>query len=260
MVSTNRETVTVSTLSETNQIRGQMQVSVIVPNHGRDITRLKESLPKDVELIHIDRGLERSEQRNIGIDESNGKYLLFLDSDQSVSPGLIDECILLMQKGYSCVYIPEVIVVDSFFGKIRKFEREFYTGTAVDVPRFVRKDCCPYFDKRLVGPEDALFGSRIKGKKAISKECLYHHDDISLFEYISKKNLYGKSMAMYKKINPSDPCLNIWYRCVTVFVEKSKWRKLLCHPILSMGIVILLLLRSMIYFNNVYLDKTQQIG
>lgn len=204
-------------------------------------------MPKDVDFIEVNQGLERSRQRNIGIENSVGNVIMWLDSDMSIDTGLVKECEGLIKMGYSCVYVPEVIVAKSFFGKIRKFEREFYTGTWVDVPRVVAKNHCPRFNEELHGPEDADFGNRIKGIRAISTHCIYHHDDITLFEYLRKKTYYTKSMERYAELNPGDPCLNIWYRCVVVFVERGKWKKLLRHPVLSLGILFLLLARGIIY-------------
>jgi glycosyltransferase involved in cell wall biosynthesis len=223
-------------------------VSVIVPNHNRSIDAIRASVPRNVELFEVYLGMERSRQRNIGIMHSKGKYLLILDSDQSISEGLIDECLELMEQGYSALYIPEVIVASSFFGRVRAFEREFYTGTAIDVPRFVRRDCCPLFNEDLNGPEDADFGNRIKGERAVTRGVLYHHDDISFVEYCRKKTYYTKSMARYKELWPDDPCLSLRYRCWTVFVSGGKWKRLLRHPILTLGIIFVLGVRGWIYY------------
>jgi glycosyltransferase involved in cell wall biosynthesis len=225
-------------------------VSVIVPNHNRDLTILKNSLPKGVEFIEVNLGLERSIQRNIGIKQAKGKYILWLDSDQSISYCLIDKCVKLMEMGYSAIYIPEIIVVKSFFGKIRKFEREFYVGTAIDCVRFLRKDICPLFDETLNGPEDSDFDRRVPGFRAIAKNVLYHHDDIGFLEYCRKKAYYTKSMKRFAEKWPNDKCLNIWWRCFGVFVEKGKWKKLLRHPVLSIGILFILLVRGVIYYVN----------
>jgi glycosyltransferase involved in cell wall biosynthesis len=234
-----------------------MKISVIVPNHGRDIENLTEAIERspvqedvDVEIIFINHFGERSRQRNIGINAAKGDYFLILDSDQSISPGLLMECCKLMKSGYSCVYIPEVIIADSFFGRIRAFERQFYTGTAIDVPRFVRRDCCPMFDENMIGPEDADWGNRIEGFRATSKDVLYHHDDISFREYCRKKAYYTKSMRRYAEKWPGDPCLDIKYRCWTVFVEKGKWRKLIRHPVLAICIIFIILVRGVIYVSN----------
>lgn len=224
-----------------------MKTSVVVANHGRDITKLKDSLPKDVEFIEINLGLERSKQRNMGIKQSTGDIVIWLDSDQSLSPGVVKECEELLKCGYTCIYIPEVIVAKSFFGKIRKFEREFYTGTAIDVPRAVLKSKCPLFDEDMSGPEDADWGNRIPGLRAISKNVLYHHDDISLIDYFKKKSYYAKSMSLYANRWPIDKCLNFKYRCFDVFVQDGKWKKIVRHPILSLGILFIIFVRGLIY-------------
>jgi len=225
----------------------QYKISIIVPNHGR---KLNIGASRDIEIFEIDTGLERSKQRNIGIRHAKGKYFLILDSDQGVSQGLIEECEAMMEQGYDCLYIPEVIIANSFFGRIRAFERTFYTGTAIDVPRFVRRECCPMFNEELTGPEDADWGNRIPGKRGVTQNVLYHFDDISLLQYIRKKSYYTKSMARYRKLWPEDKCLNIKYRCWTVFVENRKWRKLVRHPILTLGIVFILAVRGWIYLRK----------
>jgi glycosyltransferase involved in cell wall biosynthesis len=227
-----------------------MLVSVVVPNHGRDLTVLKASLPKDVELIVVDEGKERSEQRNIGIDRATGKYLLILDSDQSVSPGLIDECVTLMRAGYSCLFIPEIIVAKSWFGKLRAFERTFYTSTAIDVPRFVRADHCPKFDTSMSGPEDADWGNRIKGFRGTTTRPLFHHDDVPIGEYFRKKAYYSKSMKRYAEKWPHDPCINLKYRCWDVFVQNGKYKQLLKHPVFALGIIALLIGRAIVWLRH----------
>ena len=224
-----------------------MLTSVIVANHGRDTSVLRASLPPGVEYIEINQGLERSVQRNMAIKQAKGDIIIWLDSDQSLGPGVVKECENLIRTGYTAIYIPEIIVADSFFGRIRAFERTFLTGTAVDVPKAILKRCCPLFSEELHGPEDADFGNRIIGLRAVSKNVLFHHDDIDFKSYCEKKSYYSKSMDRYKELNPDDPCLNIWYRCVTVYTEKGKWKKLLRHPIYTVGIIFLLIARGYIY-------------
>jgi glycosyltransferase involved in cell wall biosynthesis len=225
-------------------------VSVIVPNHGRDLSLLKHSLPADVEFLEIDLGMERSKQRNIGITQAKGEILLILDSDQSIHPGLINELRDLFKLNYSAIYIPEIIVAKSFFGRIRAFERTFYNGTAVDVPRAVLAKACPFFDERLHGPEDSDWGNRIRGVRAVSRHPLYHHDDIGFIEYCRKKAYYTKSMRRYANKWPDDPVLKFKYRCWTVFTENGKWKNLIRHPVLTLGIIFVLIVRGIIYAKN----------
>jgi len=229
-------------------------VSIVVANHGRDLTELVESIGrstvKPLELIVIDEGRERSWQRNKGIKQAVGDCIIWLDSDQSISPNLLQECLVRTKNGAKSLYIPEEIIAKSFFGKIRAFERGFYTGTAVDVQRFVVANMCPFFNEELTGPEDADWGRRIHGKKGITKSPLYHHDDIGFWDYCKKKAYYTKSMRRYAEMHPSDKCLNPWYRCFGIFTENRKWKKLVKHPILSIGVFFIVAVRGVIYLTN----------
>lgn len=229
----------------------QLKTSIVVANHGRDLTILKQSIPQSCELIVIDEGKERSYQRNKGIAQATGDIIIWLDSDQSLSPGLVGEVQdLFGSKVYKSLYIPEIIVVKSFFGKIRAFERTFYDGTAVDVPRAVLKQVCPKFNEELNGPEDADWGRRIPGLRAVTKHPLYHHDDVGFMEYFRKKSYYAKSMRRYKELNPDDEVLDWKYRCFWIFVEKGKWKKILRHPILFAGVMFIIAVRAWIYIKN----------
>jgi glycosyltransferase involved in cell wall biosynthesis len=230
------------------------KVSVIIPTrHNEDISMclnaVKASSYKNIEIVVVDEGLERSAQRNIGITLAKGEYLLVLDSDQAVSKYLIDICvgILHYRKDIKALYIPEEIPGKSFFNRVRNFERQFYTGTCVDVVRFVRRGC-PLFDKSMSGPEDSDWDRRIGGeRKTVKGGRLYHYDNMTLKKYIAKKSYYAKSMKLYHEKHPDDKVLNLWYRCIGIFIENGKWKQLIKHPILTLGIVFILAVRGVIY-------------
>lgn len=229
-------------------------VSIILPiRKGEDIKgcleRIELSTYEDYEIIVVDEGLERSKQRNIGIDRANGDYLLILDSDMWVTPELIEECVFLM-VGYDSVYIPERIMTKGLFGRVRNFERGFYNGTAVDVVRFVKAKDCPRFDESMSGPEDSDWDRRVKGKRAISKNCFYHYDNVTLKSYCKKKAYYTKSMGKYTLKNPDDKIMDLRWRCWGVFVENGKWRECVRHPFLMIAVMFVLFLRGVIYYSG----------
>lgn len=233
-------------------MRSPGKISIIIPTHNEDLEPILNSISRsfypDYEVIVIDEGKERSYQRNKGIDLSTGDYLLILDSDQPISPLLLWECAELM-KNYDAVYIPELIMTKGFFGRLRNWERQFYTGTAVDVVRFVKwvGDYLPYFDETLHGPEDTDWDRRVTGKRVISKSWLYHYDNIGVIKYFKKKIYYSKSMNEFAKKNPNDKILDLKWRCWTVFTENGKWKRLIKKPHYTLALGILILVRGVIY-------------
>lgn len=232
-------------------------VSIIIPTHGkRDLSlvtqAINESSYKHVEIIIVNEGKERSAQRNIGIDRSKGKYLLFLDSDMMIHKSLITECVWTMERYslYQGFYIPEIIKTKGLFGTIRNWERQFYTGTLIDVVRFVRACNCPKFDESMSGPEDTDWERRINGKKETSYFPYYHYEDINFISYFKKKAYYAKSMGEFQKKNPYDKILSFKYRCFDVFVENGKWIKFVSNPFFALCVLFTLFVRGIIYKLN----------
>jgi glycosyltransferase involved in cell wall biosynthesis len=228
-------------------------VSIVIPTHKGDkvlpdcLEAIKHSNYKNLEVIVVNEGWERSKQRNFGITRATGKYLMYLDSDQLVSTRLIDECVELMECGFNGIYIPEIITTEGFFGYLRNWERGFYTGTAVDCVRFFRRANCPLFDEDLTGPEDSDHDRRVNGLRAVTKNVLYHEDNVTFASYLKKKIYYTKSMRRFAEKHPNDKVLNFWWRCFGVFTEQGKWKRLVARPDLALCLFGLIFIRGVIY-------------
>lgn len=231
-----------------------IEVSIVVPNHGRVISAIKKvaNVMPEVELIEIDLGLERSTQRNIGINAAKGQYIFILDSDQVPTRELIHECIFIMGRNPGCngIYIPEIIRGDDWFTKLRRYERQFYTATPIDVVRFVRKSICPLFDESMSGPEDADWDLRIPPVKLQSRLPLYHDDHVSFLQFLRKKAYYARSMQKFRELHPDAKVLRWWYRIFGVFIENGKWVQLLKHPIMAVKLYCLIFIRGIIYLRK----------
>ena len=242
-------------------------VSIIIPHNNEDtlakcIESIKKSSYKDVEIIEVCEGKERSEQRNIGAKRAKGEYLLFLDADMYIHSELIADCLDLCEdfpgrdaegfveyEGcYDALYIPEVVVGKGFWIKVRNFERSFYNGTCIDAIRFMRKDKFPGFDENLTGVEDWDMDRRFKGDKGMASFPIYHVEgEFNLWKYQRKKAYYTKWMDRYKRLYPKCKELNFWYRYFGVFWEGGKWKKCLKAPILYLSTLFLRLLVGVIY-------------
>lgn len=238
-----------------NQSYPQNKIEIIVvDNNSTDKT--KEIAEKFTEKV-FNKGPERSAQRNFGIKKAKGKYILFLDADMSLSEKVIEECVDKFledgNKNLVGLYIPERILGDSYWCKVRDFERSFYNGTVIDCVRFFPKkiwEKAGGFDENLTGPEDWDFDKKVRntGKTDIVKSKIYHNEsDFSIIKYLKGKSYYAKSFDKYiNKWGKDDPDIKkqfgLWYRYFGVFLENGKWKKMIRYPVSAISLLILKIL------------------
>lgn len=235
---------------------------IVVDNNSTD--RTKEIARKYTKNV-FNKGPERSAQRNFGISKAKGEYILFLDADMSLSEGVIAECVNKFTSSrvneLVGLYIPEKILGDSFWCKVRDFERSFYDGTVIDAIRFFPKKVWEEvggFDESLTGPEDWDFDKKVRNlgtTDTIKSKIDHNESDFSIIKYLQGKIYYAKSFDKYIKKwgkNDSDikKQLGFFYRFIGVFVENGKWKKLLSHPILAAGMYFLRILVGSEYLSS----------
>jgi glycosyltransferase involved in cell wall biosynthesis len=215
---------------------------IVVDNGSTDQTK---KIAKMFTSLVFNKGPERSAQRNYGmIDIAKGTYVMFIDADMMLSPGLVKQCIVHMARS-TCLalHIPEVILGKTYWCKVRRFERSFYDGTVIDGARFFLKDAFVQaggFDESMSGPEDWDIDKKIKQKGIIDlldrspnsewfrsswnmrkfieehgvcaakpANVIYHNEtEFNLKKYLSKKGYYADSFNVYiKKWGQDDPII-----------------------------------------------------
>lgn len=188
------------------------------------------------------QGPERSAQRNRAIRESQGEYVLVLDADQYLGPSVVADAVALMRDpGVHGVIVPEDTQGEGFWGRCKKFERDFYLigDESVEAARFFRKSevlAVGAYDERLTGPEDWDLSDRMLAKYggfARTTSTLLHDEGrIVLAELIGKKRYYVAGGAKdYIHVTPP-------HRRVPFPLRPSvrkQWRRFLRHPILGAG-------------------------
>lgn len=207
------------------------------------------ALPK-----HLSKKMNpRGAQINYGFSKSSGSVVFFPDADMTFDRDLLKEAVERMDQGADALYLPEVIVGRGMLGRIRNFERSFYTKTAIDAIRFVKRDIFVKVkgfdsDNLQFGPDDWDFTKRVKQVTAhigITRNRKFHHEEqLSFKAYISKKTRYSASFESYvKKWGDKDPDvqkqLGFYYRYVGVFTENGQWKRLVEKPILTLGLYVL---------------------
>lgn len=247
-------------------------ISVVIPTYHceRTIERCLVSIKKqkypNVEIIVVDSinykmdekykkiikkyaryfqdGPERSIQRNRGIKEAKGEYILIIDQDMYLTPEVIEECYGCL-KGNIALTIPEISIGSGFWTECVAFER--YISIFLEEGM---NECCRFFKKKdalaiggydteIVGVEDSDFHYRMKkiGRIGKIKKYLYHDEGrISFFGRIKKKYYYSQAFKKYLKRYPG-------IAVVQFFPIKKAYIKhfdlLLRHPLLTAGLVLL---------------------
>lgn len=258
--------------------RGQL-VSVIITtkNEERVIGRLVRSIKNQtyeaIELILVDNysidktseiakkigvkvysyGPERSAQRNFGAKRGNGKYYFFLDADMELTKDVVKECVEVIESNskIGAISIPEKSIANTFWEKVKAFERSFYNlkgDPATDAARFFSKNAfekCGGYDTNITGPEDwDLRDTILKSGYKIARvnALIYHYERIkSLVDLLRKKFYYGlKSHRYLSKQKVSLIGAETIYFFRPVFYKN--WKKLLTHPILTFAMILMLTL------------------
>ena len=133
---------------------------IVVDNNSTDKTKslCHPDRSGGIPLIHFfTHGPERSAQRNFGVSRAKGEYILYLDADMILSKDVIKDCVIKIQNnpGVIALYISEIVMGNSFWCRVRRFERSFYDGTVIDCVRFISKkafDAVKGFDENMSGP------------------------------------------------------------------------------------------------------------
>ncbi len=179
---------------------------IVVDNYSKDATR---EIAKKCGVRIFLKGPERSAQRNFGTKQANGKYLIFLDSDITLSAKVVTECMSKVNEGYRIITFPEIIVGEGFWARCRALEARCYLGdNEIEAPRFYDKnvfDKLNGFDESLTGTEDwdlrekaTKKGFRIGRIRALT---VHYEGRVSLIARLKSKYYYGKTVDKYIKKN-----------------------------------------------------------
>lgn len=225
---------------------------IVVDNSSSDST--KEIAKKYTENVY-NKGPERSAQRNFGVFESKGKYVLVHDSDIYFNPDSVKECVEVVEKdNCDAVILPEKSIGEGFWTKVKAFERSFYVGNDyIEAARFFKRESflkVGGYDEEMFAGEDWDLTNRLRdsGYKIGRSKILLEHDEgrLSFFGSSKKKQYYSKNFfEVYAKKNPE-----YFKKQMSFFVRfpPSKiLKKGLTHPVLFLG---MLLMKVSEYLNS----------
>jgi len=218
--------------------------TVVVDNFSSDNTPI---VAKKYTKKFYSKGPERSPQRNYGVSKAIGKYVVIIDSDMNLSPGVIQECVEVMESNLALagIIIPEESFGEGFWAQCKKLERSFYVGVPyMEAARFFKKsdyESTGGYNETMVSGEDWDLSQRIEQLGALGRVASYiYHDEghISLWKSVSKKFYYAEKFAQYKESSKSaDKIIRQTSIVGRYRLFLSKPKKLFRKPLLGTGML-----------------------
>ena len=214
---------------------------IVVDNYSKDSTA---TIAAACGASVLRYGPERAFQKNAGARAATGEYIVFIDADMELSPGVIEACVGVAGRGVA-VIIPEESFGANFWARSKVLERRCYRGNdSIEAARFFHRDdffALGGFDEDLVASgEDLDLSQRARrsGFEFRRVEPLIMHDEGSPtpWETFVKWRYYGRNMAKYWARNPSEaraqynPLRRGWLQ---------NWRALVSSPHLTAGFLFL---------------------
>ena len=246
-------------------------ISVVVPTYnsasviGNCLTSLQSQRLAPIDVVVSDGGstdatiaiaegcgatvihgqANRSWQRNAGALAATGKYVVFIDADMRLTPRVLEECVESFRSSDAALVIPEVDIGESFWARVRGFERSFYQDDWwLQAARCYRKSQfieVRGFDVGLIGPEDWDLDERIRSFGSVRRiNATIEHDEghSSLRELLRKKTHYASSFDDFRQRHPERASL-CFSRRRRIMSITSQPERIASHPLLSLGLLCL---------------------
>ncbi len=178
-------------LNSVEAYRGSYSYEIIIINDGSNdnetVILLKDLERKAYHIIHQENK-GPSSARNAGVKTANGKYLFFLDSDNTIKENYLEKAVKILNTNdnIGVVYANPIFVGDNL-NEIRFFYPQPFnihnllTGNYIDMCSIVRKSCfinVGGFDENLIGHEDWELWIKISkagwGLFHINEELFYY--------------------------------------------------------------------------------------
>ena len=178
---------------------------VVVDGFSKDKSR--EIASEFASKILIASGTQAA-ARNIGLANSEGEYVLFLDSDQLLEDGVIQDCVSkCVKEEVFTVNIPEFFIGVDFWGRCSALWKNSVVkawGPEGGIPRFYRRSALTQssiYDSSLRFWEDLELYQRVRrialGKEARCERHVIHYETGSLRNVARKYHSYGRSIATF---------------------------------------------------------------
>ncbi len=259
---------------QTQQSKHEPLVSVIVPTRNSHETldaclaSIVNQKYDNIELIVVDRdsndgtkliaryytdhvfncGPERSAQRNFGVTQASGEYVVIIDSDMELTPFVIRDCVDTMHYRPETVgiIIPEESFGRGFWAHCKSLERSFYRNNdAIEAARFFPKqvyETVGGYDQEMVSGEDWDLSGRVRATgpiERITSDIKHNEGRLKLFKTLRKKYYYAGLARVYLDKHHVNKLASNQGPIERYKLFLSKPEKLLRNPFVGFGMLLM---------------------
>jgi Glycosyl transferase family 2 len=178
-------------------------------------------------------------QRNIGARALPADVVGFVDADMVVGEHVVEQAIEHIEAGAGSVVVPERSFGESYWAKVRAFERSMYLGT-LEWPRFFSYELFEAlggYDENLIAMEDTDLGLRAGTLARVgrtSDAILHDEGALSFLAACRKKARYATGIAAFRRKHGNHALASHMRR--PYFEHPSS---LLVEPTLGLGVLAL---------------------
>lgn len=143
-------------------------------------------------------------QRNVGARAIPADIVGFVDADMVVGEHVVEQAIDQIAAGAGSVIVPERSFGETYWAKVRAFERSMYLGT-LEWPRFFTSDlfaALSGYDEGLISMEDTDLGLRasIHARVGRTSDVFLHDEGALTFRAACRKKAdYASGIAAFRR-------------------------------------------------------------
>lgn len=176
--------------------------TIIVDNHSSDAT-LTIASRNHVQVFSY--YTTAAQARYLGVLHSNGKYVVFLDSDVELMPDVVERCVELCEReGFDAIHVPAVVAGDNFWARCITLEKLIYADEPeIIVPIFYSRAILLKVgghDRGLQAGEDWDLWDRVNQEGARAnfiQSFQRHHEFANLSQYLRKKFFWSLTLGFF---------------------------------------------------------------
>lgn len=235
---------------------------VVIDNNSTDNTK---AIAKQYTKHVLNKGPERSAQRNYGAKKASGDYVLFIDSDMELTPNVVSSCVTYANKnrGSRAIIIPEESFGEGFWAQCKKLERSFYVGIdAIEAARFFEKELylkLGGYDEDMVSGEDWDLSKRVAKMTRtgrINEFILHNEGRLRLIKSLKKKYYYaGLSRTYMQRQNVQSKLIDSVGPIQRYKLFLSQPGKLFKNPLYGLGVLFMKTSEFAAGFVGLYVGK-----